>query len=184
MRFLETPLAGVLLVEPQVFHDERGFFVETYRADRYREAAIPDRFVQDNHSRSVHGTLRGLHWQCRRPQGKLVRVVEGAIFDVAVDLRPESATFGHWWGAELTAQSFRQIYVPPRFAHGFCVTSEVAQVEYKCTELYDSADQGGLIWNDPDLAIDWPIKSPVLSARDRTHPRFAQLFGRAMAART
>jgi dTDP-4-dehydrorhamnose 3,5-epimerase len=183
MHIREAPLAGVLIVEPQVFRDERGFFVETYRADRYHAAAMPDRFVQDNHSRSVRGTLRGLHWQWRRPQGKLVRVVEGAIFDVAVDLRPESPTFGRWWGTELTAESFRQLYVPPRFAHGFCVVSDVAQVEYKCTELYDGADQGGLIWNDPDLAIEWPIASPILSPRDRAHPGFIEQFGPAAASR-
>jgi dTDP-4-dehydrorhamnose 3,5-epimerase len=181
MRILETPLEGVVLVEPRVFGDARGFFVETYRADRYAAAGIPGTFVQDNHSQSVRNTLRGLHWQWRRPQGKLVRVIEGSVFDVAVDLRLDSSTFGHWYGTELSAQNFRQIYAPPGFAHGFCVTSDVAQVEYKCTDFYDPDSEAGLAWNDPDVGIGWPVTTPILSARDQSHPRFVEVFGKAPA---
>lgn len=176
MRVSETGLEGVLLIEPRVFRDDRGFFVETYHADRYRAAGLALPFVQDNHSRSGRGTLRGLHWQWRRPQGKLVRVIEGEIFDVAVDIRPDSPTFGQVVAATLSAENFLQIYVPPGFAHGFCVTSEVAQVEYKCTDFYDPDGEGGLIWNDADLAIAWPVAAPVLSARDRSHPTLRELF--------
>jgi dTDP-4-dehydrorhamnose 3,5-epimerase len=184
MRILETPLAGVVVIEPTVHGDARGFFVETYRADRYAAAGLPNTFVQDNHSLSVRHTLRGLHWQWRRPQGKLVRVVEGSIFDVAVDLRIDAPTFGQWYGVELSADNFRQIYVPPLFAHGFCVTSEVAQVEYKCTDFYDPDGEAGLMWNDPDLGIRWPVESPIVSARDTSHPRFVELFGRTPARAT
>jgi dTDP-4-dehydrorhamnose 3,5-epimerase len=171
----------VLLIDPDVHQDARGFFVETYRADHYTAAGIADPFVQDNHSRSVRGTLRGLHWQWRRPQGKLVRVIEGAIFDVAVDLRQDSPTFGHWFGTALTAESFRQMYVPPHFAHGFCVITDAAQVEYKCTAFYDPEGEAGLLWNDPDVGVAWPVESPVLSARDERHPTFLEIFGRRPA---
>jgi dTDP-4-dehydrorhamnose 3,5-epimerase len=177
MRVREAPLSGVLIVEPRVHADHRGFFLETYRADHYAEAGLPAVFVQDNQSRSARGTLRGLHWQWRRPQGKLVRVTEGAIFDVAVDLRPESPTFGRWYGVELSAESFLQMYVPPGMAHGFCVTSEVAQVEYKCTDYYDASAESGLIWNDPTIGIVWPTNEPLLSERDRHHPTFLEVFG-------
>lgn len=179
MRVLEAPLAGVLVIEPRVHGDARGFFLETWRADRYAAAGLPPAFVQDNHSLSARHTLRGLHWQWRRPQGKLIRVVEGAIFDVAVDLRIESPTFGQWYGVELSAENFRQMYVPPSFAHGFCVTSDVAQVEYKCTDYYDPDGESGLMWNDPELAIAWPTTTPLLSVRDSNHPSFLQTFGRA-----
>jgi dTDP-4-dehydrorhamnose 3,5-epimerase len=183
MRILETPLPGVLVIEPRVHADPRGFFLETYRADRYREAGILEPFVQDNHSRSVRGTLRGLHWQWRRPQGKLVRVVEGTIFDVAVDIRPDSPSFGRWTGVELSAATFRQMYIPPGFAHGFCVTTDVAEVEYKCTDYYDPGGEAGLIWSDPDVAIAWPVTEPRLSDRDGRHPKLIELFGRVPAAR-
>jgi dTDP-4-dehydrorhamnose 3,5-epimerase len=176
VRFLETPLEGVIIVEPRVHADERGFFLESYRADEYARAGLPVHFVQDNHSSSRGNTLRGLHWQWRRPQGKLVRAVEGAIFDVAVDLRRDSRTFGRWYGLELSAENFRQLYIPPLLAHGFCVLTPTAQVEYKCTEFYDPEGEGGLIWNDPDLAIRWPVTDPILSARDRRHPSFRQLI--------
>jgi dTDP-4-dehydrorhamnose 3,5-epimerase len=184
VRILETPLAGVVVIEPRVHGDARGFFFESYRADRYAAAGLPQTFVQDNHSLSVRNTLRGLHWQWRRPQGKLVRVVQGAIFDVAVDLRLESPTFGHWYGVDLSADNFRQIYVPPHFAHGFCVTSDVAQVEYKCTEFYDPDGEAGVMWNDPDLGIAWPVASPIVSPRDASHPGFLDLFGRAPSRAT
>jgi len=181
MRIVETPLSGVVLIEPRVHEDARGFFLESYRADRYAEAGLPAAFVQDNHSRSARNTLRGLHWQWRRPQGKLVRVVEGAVYDVAVDLRLESSTFGHWYGVEISASNFRQIYIPPGFAHGFCVVSDVAQLEYKCTDYYDPGGESGLIWDDPLVGIEWPVTDPVLSHRDRVHPGFKALFGREPA---
>lgn len=177
MQVRETALPGVLIIEPRVFRDARGFFVETFHADRYAAAGIPGPFVQDNHSRSQFGTLRGLHWQWRRPQGKLIRVVEGEIYDVAVDVRPGSATFGRWIGATLSADDFRQLYIPPGFAHGFCVTSPYAQVEYKCTDLYDPEGEHGMRWNDPDLAITWPLNvEPILSPRDQQHPWLREMF--------
>jgi dTDP-4-dehydrorhamnose 3,5-epimerase len=175
LKILTTPLDGVLIIEPTVFQDERGFFLETYHARRYAEAGLDVTFVQDNHSRSRRGTLRGLHYQAQNPQGKLVRVIEGRVFDVAVDIRPGSPTFGQHVAVELTAENFRQIYVPPGFAHGFCVTSDVAQVEYKCTTYYDPADERGIAWNDPALAISWPVQEPILSDRDRRHPTLERL---------
>jgi dTDP-4-dehydrorhamnose 3,5-epimerase len=165
-----TALPGVLIIEPRVFLDERGFFLETWHFRKYSEAGIEVAFVQDNHSRSHRDTLRGLHFQRTRPQGKLVRAVEGEIFDVAADVDPGSPTYGQWVGVTLTSDNFRQIYVPPGYAHGFCVVSEVAQVEYKCTDFYDPADEGGVMWNDPVLAITWPCQEPVLSTRDQRHP--------------
>ena len=175
MRVAPTAVPGVLIVEPDIHRDGRGFFLETYHADRYREHGIAGPFVQDNHSRSVVGTLRGLHLQLRRPQGKLIRVIEGEIFDVAVDVRRGSPTFGRWVGVTLTAENLKQIYVPPGFAHGFAVVSPIAQVEYKCTDLYDPASEIGIAWNDPALAIAWPMADPILSARDRSHPRLAEV---------
>jgi len=174
MRFAATELPGVILVEPDVFRDERGFFLETYQEEKYRKGGITGPFVQDSHSQSISGTLRGLHLQTRRPQGKLVRVIEGEIFDVAVDVRRGSPTFGRWVGVALSAQNFVQCYVPPGFAHGFCVVSAVAQVEYKCTDLYDPASEIGIAWNDPQLAIPWPVSQPLLSTRDQRHPTPAQ----------
>ena len=171
MRVIETTLAGVRLLEPTVFRDERGLFLETFRADRFAEAGIPDLFVQDNHSRSLRGTLRGLHWQWRKPQAKLVRVVNGSIFDVVVDVRRGSPTFGRWLGFEMSADRFTQLFVPVGFAHGFCVTSEAADVEYKCTDVYDPQGEAGLIWNDPGIGVDWPIKTPLLSPKDAAHER-------------
>ena len=170
MRVVETALEGVLVIEPRVFQDARGFFLETYHAQRYAAAGLDVTFVQDNHSRSRRDTLRGLHFQVSQPQGKLVRVIEGTIWDVAVDIRPDSPTFGQHVGVELSAENFRQIYVPPGFAHGFCVTTDVAQVEYKCTAYYDPADERGIAWNDPHLAIPWPVVDPVLSTRDQENP--------------
>ena len=173
MRLLPTGLAGIVIIEPDVHHDGRGFFLETYHAERYREYGIEGPFVQDNHSRSVAATLRGLHLQVGRAQGKLIRVTEGEIFDVAVDVRRGSPTFRQWVGVNLTAESFKQIYVPPGFAHGFCVVSADAQVEYKCTDIYDPASEVGIAWNDPDLGISWPVANPILSDRDRRHPKLA-----------
>jgi dTDP-4-dehydrorhamnose 3,5-epimerase len=183
MQVRETPLSGLVVIEPAVHRDSRGYFVETWHAARYEQAGLPATFVQDNQSRSLHGTLRGLHWQWRRPQGKLVRVIEGAVFDVGVDLRPESASFGKWFGLVLSAENFLQCYLPPGIAHGFCVTSEVAQIEYKCTDYYDPEGERGLIWNDPDVAIEWPLANPLLSDRDRTHPTLRELFAHAPRSR-
>lgn len=178
MRFAPTDLPGVIVIEPDVHRDARGFFLETYHADKYSAGGIKGPFVQDNHTCSAAGTLRGLHLQLRRPQGKLIRVIEGEIFDVAVDVRRGSPTFGRWVGIVMSADNFRQCYVPPGFAHGFCVTSQVAQVEYKCTDLYDPAGEIGIAWNDPELAIAWPVSQPLLSDRDRGHRNLAQLWDR------
>ena len=170
MRVVPTEIPGVLIIEPEVFADGRGFFMETYHAARYREHGIEGPFVQDNHSRSVAGTLRGLHLQVRRPQGKLVRVIEGEVYDVCVDVRRGSPTFGRWVGVTLTAENVRQCYVPPGFAHGFCVLTPVAQVEYKCTDLYDPGHELGIAWNDPQIGIAWPVDAPLLSPRDQAQP--------------
>ena len=175
MRVVPGAIPDILIVEPDVFSDGRGFFVETYHADRYRRHGIAGPFVQDNHSRSLGGTIRGLHLQLRHPQGKLIRVIEGEIFDVAVDVRRGSPTFGRWVGVTLTAESFTQVYVPPGFAHGFAVVSPIAQVEYKTTELYDPASEIGIAWNDPAIAIVWPVTTPLLSARDTRHPTLAEV---------
>jgi dTDP-4-dehydrorhamnose 3,5-epimerase len=170
-RFVETGLEGVILVEPEVHRDERGFFLETYHAGAYRDGGIPETFVQDNHSRSARGTLRGLHGQFPRAQGKLVRAVEGEIYDVAVDVRRGSPTFGRYYGATLSAENFLQLYVPPGMVHGFCVTSDIAQVEYKCTGFYHREDEFGIAWDDPDIGIPWPVEQPTLSEKDRSAPR-------------
>ena len=170
MRFLQTTIPDLVLIEADVHRDERGFFLEAFNAARYASAGIPAVFAQDNHSSSVRGTLRGLHLQKRKPQGKLVRVVAGAIWDVAVDVRRDSPTRGRWTAEELTANNFKQLYIPPGCAHGFCVLSETAEVLYKCTELYDPTDEVGIAYNDPVLAIPWPVDAPILSARDRQHP--------------
>jgi dTDP-4-dehydrorhamnose 3,5-epimerase len=167
MRFAETEVAGAIVIDPVVYRDPRGFFLETFHAAKYAVAGIPSLFVQDNHSLSAGGTLRGLHMQILKPQGKLVRVIEGEIWDVALDVRPESPTFMRWTAATMSAENFRQLYIPPGCAHGFCVMSPVAQVQYKCTELYDPADEIGIVWNDPEAAIPWPVQdAPLLSARD------------------
>jgi len=173
LKFLQTDLPGVMIVEPDVFRDSRGFFLETFHAERYRQGGIPYDFVQDNHSRSVRGTLRGLHAQRRRPQGKLVRAVRGEIFDVAVDIRPGSPTFGKWVGARLTEESFRQMFISPGFAHGFCVLSDIAEVEYKCSDFYDRADEIGARWDS--AGIEWPIKDPLLSPKDAALPTLPEL---------
>jgi len=167
-----TPLdiPGVLLIEPRLFRDPRGLFCETFHAERYAEAGLVDRFVQDNFSRSIRGTLRGLHYQEPHAQGKLVMVVEGAVYDVVVDIRRGSPMFGKWHGFELSSDNYRQLYVPPGCAHGFCVTSEQAAVLYKCTDFYSPKDERGIIWNDPDLAISWPVSRPILSAKDQAYP--------------
>lgn len=175
MRVVETALPGVLIIEPAVFKDSRGFFKETFQAERYREAGIELEFVQDNHSRSGRGVLRGLHFQVAKPQGKLVSCTQGAVFDVAVDVDPKSITFGTHVGIELTEDNHRQFWIPPGYAHGFCVLSATAEFQYKCTDFYDPSDQGGVIWNDPDIAIEWPIDQPLLSDKDAKLPTLKNL---------
>jgi dTDP-4-dehydrorhamnose 3,5-epimerase len=184
MRFLATELPGVVIVEPVVHQDPRGFFLETYHHQKFAQGGIDAVFVQDNHSKSAGGILRGLHAQLARPQGKLMRVVEGAIFDVAVDIRPWSSTYRRWVGVELSSQTFRQLYIPPGFAHGFCVLGDGAQVVYKCTSLYDQADEIAIAWNDPDLAIAWPLAQPLLSTRDAAAPRLRELEPRLLQPRS
>ena len=167
MNVIETPLAGVVIIEPRVFGDDRGFFLETFSQQRYLElAGIQPSFVQDNHSRSTKGVLRGLHFQKTKPQGKLVRVVSGEVYDVAVDINPESPTYGQYEGVILSEQNKRQFWVPPGYAHGFVVLSETADFEYKCTDDYDPSDEGGILWNDPDIAIHWPIDNVSLLEKD------------------
>jgi len=178
LQFRETGLPGVILIEPQVFRDPRGFFLETFHAGKYAAGGIPTTFLQDNHSCSVKNTLRGLHLQWRKPQGKLVRVVRGEIWDVAVDLRRDLPSFGRWTAATLSADNFHQLYVPPGCAHGFCVLSDVAEVQYKCTEFYDPSDEVGVAYNDPALAIPWPVTEPVLSPRDQRHGTLKELLAR------
>ena len=170
MNFVETALPGVLIVEPRVFGDDRGFFMEVYHAERFAEGGIGDPFVQDNHSRSTRGVLRGLHYQQPNPQGKLVRAVNGTIFDVAVDIRRGSPSFGRWVGVELSAENKRQLWVPAGFAHGFCVTSESADVVYKCTALYEPANDRGIRWNDPEIGIAWPPVESLISTKDTAAP--------------
>jgi dTDP-4-dehydrorhamnose 3,5-epimerase len=175
---VHTDLPGVVVVQPDVFRDARGFFLETYHADRYRAAGIAEAFVQDNHSRSVRGTLRGLHLQLGRMQSKLVRAIEGEIYDVAVDVRVGSPTFGKWVGVTLSAENFKQCFIPAGFAHGFVVISETAQVEYKCSNAYDPKAEIGIAWDDPDIGIRWPVSEPLLSARDRSQPRLSEIRDR------
>jgi dTDP-4-dehydrorhamnose 3,5-epimerase len=178
MKVIKTALPGVVIIEPKVFGDARGFFLETFQVDRYREAGITQPFVQDNHSRSQRGVLRGLHFQKTRPQGKLVRVSRGAVFDVAVDINPASPTCGQFVAVELNDDNHRQMWIPPGYAHGFCVLSDVADFEYMCTDLYFPEDEGGLIWNDPDVGIPWPIEAPRLSEKDMRLQRLSELLTR------
>lgn len=180
MNVTETALSGVLLVQPSVHRDSRGALFESFHAARYAEHGIAGPFVQDNVSRSRRRVLRGLHFQHPRGQGKLVGVVHGAIFDVAVDIRRGSPSLGHWVGHELSADNRRQLYIPPGFAHGFVVLSEIADVYYKCTEYYDPAAERGILWNDPALGIAWPVIDPVLSDRDMVAPRLREIDGDAL----
>jgi len=176
MKVIETRLPGVLVIEPSVHRDTRGFFLETFQADRYRDdAGIDIEFVQDNHSRSSRGVLRGLHAQKQYPQGKLVRVARGEVFDVSVDIDPSSKTFGQWVGITISDENHRQLWIPPGYAHGFLVLSDIADFEYKCTDYYRSEEEMGVIWNDPDIAIDWPLDAPIVSPRDAALPRLADL---------
>jgi len=175
MKIIETNLPDVIVIEPKVFGDQRGFFKETYHAERYAELGIPTNFVQDNHSRSTCGVLRGLHYQMEQMQGKLVSVVRGEVLDVALDIRQGSATFGQWCAVTLSDKNHRQIYVPPGFAHGFCVISQSADFVYKCTDYYHPQSERGIMWNDPELAIDWslPLDEIKLSEKDKLHPQLS-----------
>lgn len=171
MQVTETSLPGVVVIEPRVFSDARGFFLETFNEARYRDAGITCGFVQDNHSKSAKGILRGLHYQVTQPQDKLVWCLQGEVWDVAADVRPGSPTFGKWYGVRLTSEAKNQIFVPAGFAHGFVVLSDTAEVAYKCSRLYAPNDEGGIIWNDPDLGIEWPIdEAPTLSTKDAALP--------------
>jgi dTDP-4-dehydrorhamnose 3,5-epimerase len=175
MHIERTGLQGLLLIEPRCFRDERGFFLETFHAERYRENGIVDAFMQDNHSRSRQGVLRGLHFQVKFPQAQIVTVIRGRVFDAAVDLRPDSASFGRWYGIELSDEGPRQLYMAAGFAHGFCVLSEFADLHYKVSRLYDHGDEGGLIWSDADVGIRWPIGNPIVSQRDSAYPKLREL---------
>jgi len=170
MKVIETKIPGVLIIEPKVFGDSRGFFLETFHADRYAEYGIESNFVQDNYSRSSKGVLRGLHCQKNYPQGKLVSVTSGVVFDVAVDIRQDSSTFGQWVGITLSADDHKQFYIPPGLAHGFCVLSDTADFQYKCTDYYHPEDEISIRWNDPDIAIEWNISEPILSDKDAKAP--------------
>ncbi|MEJ2656856.1 MAG: dTDP-4-dehydrorhamnose 3,5-epimerase [Desulfobacterales bacterium] len=175
MNIFTTPLEGLLVIEPKIFKDKRGFFMETYNQRKYMAAGITTTFVQDNLSYSLKHTIRGLHFQIRHSQAKLVQSVSGEIFDVAVDLRPGSATFGQWSGARLSDKNGRQMYIPKGFAHGFCVLSEFALFSYKCSDFYAPDDEGGIIWSDQDIGIEWPVENPIVSEKDKQYPKLSSL---------
>ncbi|RNM21879.1 dTDP-4-dehydrorhamnose 3,5-epimerase [Dickeya undicola] len=178
MQVHDTAIQGVKIIQPKVFGDARGFFLETFEKRRYQEMLDIDLdFVQDNHSRSAKGVLRGLHFQTTNPQGKLVRVVRGEVFDVVVDIRRDSPTYGRWEGVVLSEENKTQFWIPPGLAHGFVVLSDMADFEYKCTDYYNPAHEGCLLWNDADIAIDWPIASPLLSEKDKQGKAFKELWG-------
>lgn len=175
MEIIQTKLSGCVIIEPKVFGDDRGYFYEIYQTERYQKAGIKDIFVQDNQSRSSKGVLRGLHFQKTKPQGKLVTVTNGEVFDVAVDLRPSSDTFCQSVAVILSGENKRQFWVPPGFAHGFCVLSESADFQYKCTDYYDPNDESGLLWNDPQIGIKWPMENPLLSEKDTAQPLLSEI---------
>jgi dTDP-4-dehydrorhamnose 3,5-epimerase len=175
MKVIPTEIRDILIIEPTVYEDERGFFLESYNQKKFKIKGIDVQFVQDNHSKSVKNTLRGLHYQINPGQGKLVRVISGEVFDVAVDIRFGSPTFGHWVGYHLTSENKKQIYIPVGFAHGFCVLSNSAEVEYKCTDFYSAENERGIKWDDPDIGIEWPIKDPILSSKDRKNLNFKEI---------
>jgi dTDP-4-dehydrorhamnose 3,5-epimerase len=177
VRVIKTTIPEVIVLEPAVSHDSRGYFLETYQQQKYAEIGIPQLFVQDNQSYSTKNVLRGLHFQLRHPQGKLVRVSQGSVFDVAVDIRRNSPTFGKWHGEILSAENKKQMYIPENFAHGFCVLSGDAEFLYKCTDFYVPGDEAGLIWNDPHIGIQWPIEAPILSVKDADLPNLLDTLG-------
>lgn len=174
MKVIPTPLEGVLIIEPDAFKDQRGFFMETWNQKRYENSGIYQTFVQDNLSYSVKGTLRGLHYQINYPQAKLVQAVSGEIYDVAVDIRPGSPTFGKWTGVYLSEENQRQLLVPQGFAHGFCVLSKTALFMYKCSDFYMPEDEAGILWSDPEVGINWPVKNPVISEKDTKYPLLSE----------
>lgn len=176
MNITQTSIPGVIIFTPPVFTDTRGYFLETYQQHKYAEAGIPKPFVQDNQSYSTKDVLRGLHFQLRHPQGKLVRVTQGSVFDVAIDIRRNSPTFGKWHGEILSAENKKQMYIPENFAHGFCVLSDSAEFLYKCTDFYTPGDEAGLIWDDPQLGIEWPINQPILSTKDAQLPKLSAIL--------
>ena len=176
MEIIKTSIPEVIVFVPPVFTDSRGYFLETYQQQKYKAAGIPKPFVQDNQSYSTKNVLRGLHFQLRHPQGKLVRVIQGSVFDVAIDMRKNSPTFGKWHGEILSAENKRQMYVPENFAHGFCVLSDSAEFVYKCTDFYVPGDEVGLIWNDPQIGVKWPIEQPILSDKDAVLPSWADVL--------
>lgn len=175
MDITTTSLEGVLIIEPRVFKDSRGFFMETYNQNRYTGAGVDNAFVQDNLSYSVRGTVRGLHFQINRPQDKLIQVITGKILDVVVDIRSGSETFGQWEGVYLSDQNNHQLFIPKGFAHGFCVLSEFALFAYKCSEFYVPDDEGGILWSDPDIGIDWQVEHPIISEKDKNFPCLSDL---------
>ncbi len=177
--FIKTPISGLIIVKTTQFKDERGFFIETYNEDIFRFNGITERFVQDNHSHSKKGVLRGLHFQFKHPQGKLVRVVKGRVFDVAVDLRKDSPTFGKWFGVELSEENHLEFYIPPHFAHGFLSLEDDTEFLYKCTDFYYPDDEGGIIWNDPQIGIEWPVdkvQEITISGKDKKLPKFEEVI--------
>lgn len=174
MKFSPTAIPDVILIEPVVHEDERGFFMETYHCDKFANGGLNHSFVQDNHAKSVQHTLRGLHFQQQFPQGKLIRCLQGGIFDVAVDLRPDSKTYGQWMGAELNDVNKHQLFIPEGFAHGYYVMTETAHITYKCTEVYRPENEAGILWNDPDIGIAWPGNSPILSRKDQNLPTLSE----------
>jgi dTDP-4-dehydrorhamnose 3,5-epimerase len=175
MEVIRTAIADLIIIQPTIFDDTRGFFFESYNQQEFKVHGITVNFVQDNHSKSVKNTLRGLHYQINPGQAKLVRVVVGEVFDVAVDIRFGSPTFGQWLGAKLSAGNKKQVFIPAGFAHGFCVLSDVAEFEYKCSEFYSPNNERGIRWNDPDLNIKWPVEQPILSEKDRNNPAFKEI---------
>lgn len=175
MKIIARPLAGIMVLEPERFSDNRGFFLESFELERYRAIGVTENFVQDNHSRSLRNVLRGLHFTRIKPQAQIVTVIRGRIFDVVVDVRRASPTFGKWFGTELCDEGPRQIYMAPGFAHGFCVLSEYADLHYKVSQRYDPTDDAGLFWNDPGVGIKWPVDAPIVSDRDNTHPRIGSI---------
>ncbi len=175
MNIIKEPLPGLLVIKPNIYRDERGFFLETWQQNRYKNIGINEDFVQDNWSRSSKNVLRGLHYQKNNPQGKLVSVRRGAIYDIAVDLRQDSETFGQWYGELLSDDNHLQLYVPPGFAHGFSVLSDIADFNYKCTDFYNPQDEYGIAWNDPELNIDWKVDNPIVSEKDHKLPNFNEL---------
>ena len=170
-----TSLEGFHIIEPHCYKDDRGFFLETYQEDIYKAVGITDKFVQDNQSRSIKGVIRGMHFQVNRPQAQIVTIMRGSVFDVGVDLRQNSPTFGRWHGVELSATGQRQVYMAPGIAHGFCVLSDLADLHYKVSATYDSGDEGGLLWRDENIGIQWPIDNPIISYRDDSYPLLVEL---------